>query len=253
MLEYTFVHIPGIGPTTEQALWRQGIHTWAHADRLDPTSHVVRPRARALLQQYLPDSRRALETKDAAFFARLDTLGEAWRVYRHFAQDVVYLDIETTGLSPGYDQLTIVGVSDGETYRVFRAGADLTALPEYLRRFRVIITFNGAGFDLRFLRAAFPGLALPPLHIDLRRVTHRLGLTGGLKVIERSLGLERDEAVEHLTGFDAVRLWHQYRRGDLHALDLLVQYNAEDVLNLKTIMETSYTALRSRMPLPPAV
>ena len=170
MLEYTFVHIPGIGPSTEQALWCQGIHTWAHADRLDPASRVVRPRARALLQQYLPGSHRALETKDAAFFARLDTLGEAWRAYRHFAQDVVYLDIETTGLSPAYDQLTIVGVSDGETYRVFRAGADLDALPEYLRRFRVIITFNGAGFDLRFLRAAFPHLLLPPLHIDLRRV-----------------------------------------------------------------------------------
>jgi hypothetical protein len=41
------------------------------------------------------------------------------------------------------------------------------ALPEYLQGFRLISTFNGAGFDLRFLRTAFPGLALPPIHIDL--------------------------------------------------------------------------------------
>jgi len=252
MLESTFVHIPGIGPATEQALWRQGIHTWAHADQLDPASRVVRPRAHTLLQQYLPDSHRALATKNAVFFARLCTLGEAWRAYRHFVQDVVYLDIETTGLSPAYDQITIVGVSDGEAYRVFRAGGDLDALPEYLRRFRVIITFNGAGFDLRFLRAAFPRLVLPPLHIDLRRVTNRLGLTGGLKAIERSLGLQRGAAVEHLSGFDAVRLWRQYQRGDRNSLDLLIQYNAEDVLHLKAIMEMSYAALRSQMPLPPA-
>ena len=250
MLEHTFVHIPGIGPATEQVLWRQGIHTWAHADQLDPTSRVVRARARTLLRQYLPDSHRALQEKNAGFFARLCTLGEAWRAYRHFAQDVVYLDIETTGLSPTDDQITLVGVSDGTAYRVFRAGADLDALPEYLRRFRVIITFNGAGFDLRFLRAAFPQLALPPLHIDLRRVTHRLGLTGGLKAIERSLGLQRDAAIAHLDGFDAVLLWRRYQRGDRNALDLLVQYNAEDVLHLKTIMETSYTALRSQLPVP---
>jgi len=250
MLERTFIHIPGIGPTTEQLLWRQGIRTWAHADRLEPASRVVRARACSLLRQYLPGSRRALQERDAGFFGRLSTLGEAWRAYRHFARDAVYLDIETTGLSVSYDQITIVGVSDGQSFRCFRAGADLEALPDYLRRFRVILTFNGAGFDLRFLRAAFPGLELPPLHIDLRRVTHRLGMTGGLKAIERSLGLQRDAAVADLDGFEAVRLWRRYQRGDRGALDLLVQYNSEDVLHLREIMETSYAALQSRLLAP---
>ena len=158
----------------------------------------------------------------------------------------MYLDIETTGLSPSYDKITLVGVSDGQTYTVFVAGQNLAELPVYLSRFRVITTFNGAGFDLRFLRAAFPDLTLPPLHIDLRGVTRKLGLTGGLKAIEQTLGLPRDPAVAHLSGFDAVMLWARYRRGDRKALDLLIQYNTEDVVHLTTILETSYTALTRR-------
>jgi len=245
MLAHTFCHIPGIGPTTEQTLWQQGIHTWEDALQSATLRGAVRPRVRALLQQYLPDSHRALQDGNAAYFARLGSLGEAWRAYSHF-RDIVYLDIETTGLSPTSDKITLVGVSDGQTYTVFVAGQNLAELPAYLARFRVITTFNGAGFDLRFLRAAFPALVLPSLHIDLRGVTRKLGLTGGLKAIEQTLGLPRDPAVAHLSGFDAVMLWARYRRGDRKALDLLIQYNTEDVVHLTTILETSYTALTRR-------
>jgi uncharacterized protein len=184
-----------------------------------------------------------LQEKNAGFFSRLCGLGEAWRVFSRFAQDCVYLDIETTGLSPGYDDITLVGVYDGEVFKVFIAGHNLDALPAYLQRFRLISTFNGAGFDFRFLRSAFPALALPPIHIDLRRVTKKLGLTGGLKAIESSLGLQRDLAVRDLSGFDAVILWRRYLRGDRQALDLLVEYNRADVVHLKTIMETCYDRL----------
>ncbi len=43
-----------------------------------------------------------------------------------------------------------------------------------------------------------------------------------------------------LTGFDAVRLWKQYERGDQDALDKLIKYNKEDIVNLKTIIELTY-------------
>ncbi len=246
MLERTFVHIPGIGMATEQRLWRHGVHTWTDADGLEPTSRNIQLRILEQLRRYLPASHRALQEKNAGFFSRLCALGEAWRVYSRFAEDCVYLDIETTGLSPTFDDITLVGVYDGEAYTTFIAGHNLDALPGYLQRFCVIITFNGAGFDLRFLRAAFPRLPLPPIHIDLRRVTKRLGLTGGLKAIEGSLGLERDLAVRDLSGFDAVLLWRRYLRGDRRALDLLVEYNRADVVHLSTIMETCYDRLRTQ-------
>jgi uncharacterized protein len=219
------------------------VRTWADADGLEPGSRKVRSRVLAQLRSYLPESRRALQDKNAGFFSRLCDLGEAWRVFSRFSEDCVYLDIETTGLSPDYDDITLVGVYDGQAYRVFIAGDNLGALPEYLRRFRLISTFNGAGFDLRFIRAAFPRLALPPIHIDLRRVTKKLRLVGGLKAIEASLGLQRDLAVRDLSGFDAVILWRRYQRGDRQALDLLVEYNRADVVHLKTILETCYDRL----------
>jgi uncharacterized protein YprB with RNaseH-like and TPR domain len=243
MLEHTFVHIPGIGKTTEQGLWGRGVRTWADAEGADPTAGTIRPRVLAQLQHYLPDSRRALQAGNVSFFARLCGLGEAWRVFSRFAQDCVYLDIETTGLSPGSDEITMVGVYDGDAYRAFIAGDNLDALPAYLQGFRLITTFNGAGFDLRFIRAAFPQLPLPPIHIDLRRVTKKLGLTGGLKAIEAALGLQRDRDVRDLSGFDAVLLWRRHLRGDRRALDLLVQYNRADVVHLKSIMELCYDRL----------
>ncbi|HYL81087.1 MAG TPA: ribonuclease H-like domain-containing protein [Candidatus Acidoferrum sp.] len=243
MLEHTFLHIPGIGRATEQRIWESGVRTWADADALDGGATTIRPRVLAQLQSWLPASRRALQQKDAGFFGRLCSLGEAWRVFSRFAQDCVYLDIETTGLSAGADDITLVGVYDGETYKAFIAGRDLTALPEHLRRFRLISTFNGAGFDLRFLRVAFPQLAFPPIHIDLRPTTRKLGLTGGLKAIEAALGLQRDPSVRDLSGFDAVLLWRRHLRGDRQALDLLVEYNRADVVNLKTILDLCYDRL----------
>lgn len=188
-------------------------------------------------------SRRPLRERNAGFFSRLCSLGEAWRLFGRFDQDCVYLDLETTGLSPASDDITLVGVYDGDAYKAFIAGDNLGALPGYLQRFRLISCFNGAGFDLRFIHAEFPQLAPPPIHTDLRRMTNKLGMTGGLKVIEAWLGLQRDLAVRDLSGFDAVILWRRYLRGDRRALGLLVEYNRADVVHLKTILQICYDRL----------
>ncbi|MEA3323841.1 MAG: ribonuclease H-like domain-containing protein, partial [Euryarchaeota archaeon] len=41
-------------------------------------------------------------------------------------------------------------------------------------------------------------------------------------------------------GFDAVRLWHEYERGSADALELLLKYNREDIVNLETIIELTH-------------
>ena len=105
------------------------------------------------------------------------------------------------------------------------------------------MTFNGAGFDLRFLRSAFPGIALPPIHIDLRWVSRKLGFKGGLKEVEKCFGLERKASVAEVTGYDATVLWAQYLRGDKAALEKLIEYNTADVVHLKAIMEICYDDL----------
>jgi uncharacterized protein YprB with RNaseH-like and TPR domain/predicted nuclease with RNAse H fold len=243
MLQQTFIHIPGIGKQTELDLWQHGIQSWDDATRFEKRFGAVGARLHQKLDEYIPLSQEAVRRKDAAFFERLSTMGEAWRVFPEFADECVYLDIETTGLSSVFDTVTMVGLYDGRRYRVFVEGDNLQELPAQLRNYSVMVTFNGAGFDLRFLKLAFPGLKLPPIHIDLRWVTRKLGMKGGLKSVEEKFGLKRSTSVEDLTGFDATVLWAKHLRGEKSALEQLIQYNTEDVVHLKAIMEIAYDKL----------
>jgi uncharacterized protein YprB with RNaseH-like and TPR domain/predicted nuclease with RNAse H fold len=195
------------------------------------------------LDDYIPRSREAIQRRDASFFSRLSALGEAWRLFPEFSNDCIYLDIETTGLSTVFDTVTMVGLYDGKKYQLFVDGENLQDVPKQLQKYSVLVTFNGSGFDLRFLKLAFPDLVLPPIHIDLRWVTRKLGMKGGLKSVEAKLGLRRATEVEDLTGYDATVLWAKHLRGDKDALRSLIQYNTEDVVHLKAIMEVAYDRL----------
>ena len=243
MLQHTFIHIPGIGKQTELDLWRGGIHNWDDADRFEKRFGVVGARLQQKLDDYIPASRDAIRSKNAAFFERLSTLGEAWRVFPEFADQCVYLDIETTGLSTVFDRITVVGLYDGRKYKVFVEGENLEELPKHLSQFSVVVTFNGATFDLRFLKLAFPNMVLPPIHIDLRWITRKLGFKGGLKIVEEKFGLKRAKEMEDISGYDATVLWAKHVRGEKGALEQLIQYNTEDVVHLKAIMEIAYDKL----------
>jgi len=243
VLEQTFIHIPGVGRRTEQELWASGICSWDDADRFEKRFGRVRLRLQKKLDDYIPRSRQAIKNKDSAFFTRLAALGEAWRLFAHFADECVYLDIETTGLSSVFDTVTMVGLYDGRKYQVFVDGDNLPEFQKELEKYSIVVTFNGSGFDLRFLKLAFPELKLPPVHIDLRWVTRKLGMKGGLKEVETKLGIHRPAEVEDLTGHDATVLWAKHLRGDGKALRQLVQYNTEDVVHLKAIMEVAYDRL----------
>jgi uncharacterized protein YprB with RNaseH-like and TPR domain/predicted nuclease with RNAse H fold len=243
MLDHTFIHIPGIGRRTERDLWGAGIESWDDFADFFTRPAVIAAGLRRRLETYIPQSVDAVRRRDAAFFSRLSRLGEAWRLFPEFADRCVFLDIETTGLSPVFDTVTMVGLYDGHRYEVFIDGQNLQDLPAHLKKYSVVVTFNGAGFDLRFLKLAFQDLELPPIHIDLRWVTRRLGYRGGLKSIEKEFGVCRDESIEDLDGHDATVLWSRHLRGDRAALRQLITYNSEDVVHLKAIMEMSYDRL----------
>jgi len=247
MLDRTFIHIPGIGRRTELELWQAGITSWNELPEFLTRSAAIGPGLRRRLETYVPQSIDAVRRKDAAFFARLSHVGEAWRLFAEFAGQCVYLDIETTGLSSVFDTVTMVGLFDGRRYQTFIDGQNLQDLPGELKKYSVVVTFNGAGFDLRFLRLAFKNLELPPIHIDLRWVTRRLGHRGGLKAIEREFGICRDQAVGDVDGHEATVLWSRHLRGDQSALRRLISYNSEDVVHLKAIMEMAYDRLAEQV------
>ena len=179
------------------------------------------------------------------YFARGLSPRDHWRAWREFRHAIAFLDIETTGLSIGRDAITVVGVFDGTRKRSFVQGDNLEDLPAAMARAKLLVTFNGARFDVPFLRKAFPRMALDQIHLDLLHPLRRLGFVGGLKAIESQVGILRSEETTGLGGFDAVRLWHAYDAGDDDALDLLLEYNMEDVVNLEPLAELAYEGLRS--------
>jgi hypothetical protein len=109
------------------------------------------------------------------------------------------------------------------------------------------VTFNGARFDLPFIRKEYPGFSYEnKMHADIMYCLRRIGLCGGLKKIEVDLGISRSEETTGIDGFEAVRLWNRYEKGNEQALDLLLQYNREDIVNLETILEITYEDLKKQ-------
>ena len=61
-------------------------------------------------------------------------------------------------------------------------------------------------------------------------------LYGGFKSVERQLGIDRK--LKEINGYEAVKLWWRYVNDyDEDALKTLLEYNREDVINLKTLKE----------------
>lgn len=149
-----------------------------------------------------------------------------------------YLDIETTGFIGGGSYPTVVGVAidfPGDWSVEQLVGGDITrdAIDHMLQGVTTLYTFNGSSFDLPFL-AWKPGIDLRRrfVHHDLMHICRRSGLRGGLKRIERALGIERHDLPD-MGGHDAVLLWRKYLdEANTSALDLLLEYNRADVENL---------------------
>jgi hypothetical protein len=74
----------------------------------------------------------------------------------------------------------------------------------------------------------------------LRYVLKSLGYTGGLKGCEMKAGVDRGDLCG-VDGYFAVLLWNEYQRNKNHkALETLLAYNIQDVINLESLMVFSY-------------
>ena len=153
-----------------------------------------------------------------------------------------YLDIETTGLCSFYDEITVIGIclaNDFENRLVQLVGGDVTRtnLLRNLRCVDTIYTYNGSRFDLPFINIRL-GVNLGEHfhHRDLMHDCWRNNLYGGFKAVERQLNIPR--RLRGIGGAEAIMLWWRYQIGhDRRALDLLLEYNKEDVVNLMTLRE----------------
>ena len=239
-VENSFIPVRGVGEQTERRLWEQGITHW---DAFEPDA--VGSTTAERIQSFIDDARARLDDGDAAYFGQTFPSSEQWRLYETFRDGACFFDIETTGLDAATSKVTTVSARiDGNTRTLVR-GDNLTsdALQELFADADMLVTFNGKRFDVPFLEQSFDVSLSSYPHLDLMYPCRRLDLTGGLKTIEREIGLERDRP--DISGKEAVQLWYDYERGDESALETLVEYNREDVDNLEPLTEQVNDRLHS--------
>ncbi len=244
MLRNTFLFLPKVGLATEQKIWAQGISDWnafVEAKRVKGFSAGRKEQANARIHEFKTE----LWNENLNYLSKSLPLSEHWRLYDHLRDDAVFLDIETNGY---YGAITVVGLYDGNETRTFIRGYNLDRIliEKELQKAKMIVTFNGSSFDLPVIERFF-GLRLHKPHIDLRHVCSRIGLAGGLKAIEKQLGISRDASVEGISGSDAVYLWEQFRATrETDYLNMLIRYNEEDVVNLKPLADYAVRELWSQ-------
>ncbi|WP_419174445.1 ribonuclease H-like domain-containing protein [Desulfosediminicola sp.] len=236
MLKSTFLHLQGVGKKTERILWNKGITTWEKylsSQTRQPSLFEEIPEKISVLS----DSIKAYADGDMAYFAKSLPTSDYYRALLEFPEEVLFLDIETTGLSVYYDIITVVGWSVGKEFGVYINGGDDTTLRQALANAKAIVTFNGIMFDLKFINKHFDNPKIPDIHLDLRFFSKRVGLSGGQKSIEQELGFSRKSDIEGMLGEAAPILWHKYRRGDQDAMKRLIEYNHADIEGMKFILD----------------
>jgi uncharacterized protein YprB with RNaseH-like and TPR domain len=140
-----------------------------------------------------------------------------------------YLDIETS--YSGY--ITVLGIFRPPDDLIQMVYPDIgeSSLLGALDGAEEVITYWGHRFDLPVICRVLGINLRDMLHsTDLADRCHRHGLYGGLKQVEKELGIPR--RTEGMSGTEALMLWERWCDGDARALKRLLKYNEDDVVNL---------------------
>ncbi len=163
------------------------------------------------------------------------------------AEDIMFVDIETTGLSPKNSDIYLIGVGyyDSGNWHVCQFFAEnasqeieiLKAFCKFIRDFKIVIHFNGDRFDIPFLQNKiekyelqdpFVGKSSLDIFKEVKGYKKQLGLPDcKQKTIELYLGIQREDKYD---GGKLIPVYKEYsvtRKAEL--LKLLMLHNFEDV------------------------
>ena len=168
-------------------------------------------------------------------------------------EDALLYDIETTGLNPKASQLYLLGVllfhkENSEFIQYF--AESVRDEEEILEQFfqlcqtkKVLISFNGEGFDNRFIETMAKSYGKLPLHLNLKQldlfklIRKRKKFYGlescSLKSCERFLGIHRED---RCSGGELISVYREYLQDkDSKKKNSLLLHNREDIQNLPAL------------------
>jgi uncharacterized protein YprB with RNaseH-like and TPR domain len=253
MIENSFIFLEKIKKKREENIWKQGITCWDDFLSKGPDEiKGISKKSKLYYDQKIREAKKELYNYNPEYFINKLPLSEIWRLYNLFKDEAVFLDIETTGIGKVQD-IIVVGLFDGISTKLLIKGINLdyNILKKELKRYKLLITYNGVSYDIPYLRRwyfkVFQDIPHIP-HIDLKNLCHKLGYSGGLKKIEKRLGIIRNPLMDKFQGGDILRLWKMWRAsGDEYYLNLLVEYNEEDIINLKKIANYSIDIMKKEL------
>lgn len=158
-------------------------------------------------------------------------------LYRKHKHNAIALDIETASID---GPISVVSLFKRQSFWnseliQFTQSDELTvsSLRSEIEPASLILTFNGLNFDLPKLEEQYPE-AIPkdiPV-LDLFLFARSIGFKGGLKPMEKVMGIKRSKEAQDATG-STHRLWKRYiNQKDEAALNQLLEYAQADVRNL---------------------
>lgn len=245
MLQNTFLHIPGIGAKTEEQIWGAGLTSWQGVS--GPDQYKIPPKRMEAIKKHTQQSMENISGNNPGYFTDLLPAREHWRLFSEFRHSTAYIDIETTGLERWENEITTIALYDGKKIFYYVQGQNLDEFMDDIKNYSLIVTYNGKTFDQPFIEDYF-NTELDHAHIDLRYILKSLGYSGGLKNCEKALGIDRGDLAE-VDGYFAILLWQDYLQNQNEkALETLLAYNIEDVLNLETLMIMAYNMKLKETP-----
>ncbi|MBT7903002.1 ribonuclease H-like domain-containing protein [Candidatus Woesearchaeota archaeon] len=243
MIENSFIIFDKIGSRFEQKLWDQGISNWSIFLKSDASQiKGISKKRKMFYDQKIKEAQLNLNLGELNYFKKLIKPSQIWRLYSSVSKkllankEILFLDIET---SQYYGDITLIGVYDCEDYLALVKGKTLTE--DYLKKAfdgkKIVISFNGKGFDFPVMKRYFQKNFEQVVHFDLRFACQQVGLVGGLKDIERQLEVSRKLPIEKMC-LSPVDLWNSFiSTGNQSYFEELILYNEDDVVNLKTILD----------------
>ena len=240
LLFYSFSQIRGVSAGKEKDYWSAGetLHSLAEGLYHQQSFFEVNNNNIDNTENDAMRCISALQHGDAFFFQERLEHKYYYRIAYSFPRDIMFLDIETTGLSTVYHYVTCVGWMLNGVYGYWLQGTDPQSFLSAFKTAKMIVTFNGTMFDCKFLDNAFHiDEFSKKANLDLMFLCRRFGLTGGQKEIERKIGFSRPETLKETDGKEAIALWYSFLFGKHTALKRLIEYNFYDIQGMAYILD----------------